>query len=152
MVLIQIHCSQAITKLWHCASINSTDNIQESYRNGLSKSTLEFENCKQQLFMLIMCLPVCLWAQIARTPFNNMITAWMPFAKCDDYQFQGLILEFPASENHIVTISYQVCMLTPKKRYNTQCRNCEILLSSACINDTGLNTVSRKQLYYRPYL
>ena len=42
--------------------------------------------------------------------------------------------------------SYQVCMLALKKIYKIQRRNCEILLSSACIDDTGLNTVSLKQL------
>ena len=40
--------------------MNSTENIQEGYRNGLSKTSLEFENCKQQSFTLIMCLPACL--------------------------------------------------------------------------------------------
>ena len=41
--------------------------------------------------------------------------------------------------------SYQVCMLA-LKIYKIHRRNCEILPSSACVNDTGLNTVSRKQL------
>lgn len=41
--------------------------------------------------------------------------------------------------------SYQVCMLA-LKIYKIQRRNCKILPSSACVNDTGLNTVSRKQL------
>ena len=60
------------------------------------KLLLEFENCKQQLFKLTMRLPACLWAQIARTPFNYTITARTLLAKCDDYQFQRLILQFPA--------------------------------------------------------
>ena len=30
--------------------MNSTENIQEGYRNGLSKTALELKNCKQQLF------------------------------------------------------------------------------------------------------
>ena len=43
-----------------------------------------------------MCLPACLWAHIARNPFNYTITARTRLAKCDDYQFQILILQFPA--------------------------------------------------------
>ena len=54
--------------------------------------------------MLTMCLSVCLWAQIARTPFNYMIAAGMLSAKCDDYQFQRLILQFPAlGKNYCIT-------------------------------------------------
>ena len=76
--------------------MNSTENIQKGYRNGLSKTAVEFKNCKQQLFTLTMCLPACLWAQIAKTPFNYTITAQTLLAKCDDYRFQWLILRFPA--------------------------------------------------------
>ena len=83
-------------KFRDCTSMNSTENIQEGYRNGLSKTALEFKNCKQQLFTLTMCLPACLWAQIAKTPFNYTITAQTLLAKCDDYRFQRLILQFPA--------------------------------------------------------
>ena len=61
-------------KFRDCTSMNSTENIQ-GYRNGLSKTALELKNCKQQLFTLTMCLPVWLWAQIAKTPFNYTITA-----------------------------------------------------------------------------
>ena len=83
-------------KFRDCTSMNSTENIQESYRNGLSKTAPEFKNCEQQLFTLTMCLPACLWAQIAKTPFNYTITAQTLLAKCDDYRFQRLILQFPA--------------------------------------------------------
>ena len=83
-------------KFRDCTSMNSTENIQEGYRNGLSKTALEFKNCKQQLFTPTICLPACLWAQIAKTPFNYTITAQMLLAKCDDYRFQRLILQFPA--------------------------------------------------------
>ena len=76
--------------------MNSTENIQKGYRNGLSKTAVEFKNCKQQLFTLTMCLPACLWAQIAKTPFNYTITAQTLLVKCDDYRFQWLILRFPA--------------------------------------------------------
>ena len=75
-------------------STNLTENIQEGYRNRLSKTALEFKNCKQQLFTLTMCLPARLWGQIARTPFNCSIRARTLLAKCDDYQFQRLILQF----------------------------------------------------------
>ena len=83
-------------KFRDCTSMNSTENIQEGYRNGLSKTAPEFKNCEQQLFTLTMCLPACLWAQIAKTPFNYTITAQTLLAKCDDYRFQRLILQFPA--------------------------------------------------------
>ena len=76
--------------------MNSTENIQEGYRNGLSKTALGLKNCKQQLFTLIMCLPACLWAQIAKTLFNYTITAPTLLAKYDDYRFQRSILQFPA--------------------------------------------------------
>ena len=83
-------------KFRDCTSMNSTENIQEGYRNGLSKTGPEFKNCEQQLFTLTMCLPACLWAQIAKTPFNYTITAQTLLAKCVDYRFQRSILQFPA--------------------------------------------------------
>ena len=80
--------------------MNSTKNIQEGYRYGLSKTALEFENCKQELCTLTMCLPACLWAQITRAPINYTITARTPPVKCDDYQFQKLV-QFPElGKNH----------------------------------------------------
>ena len=82
-------------KFRDCTSMNSTEIIQEGYRNGLSKTAPEFKNCKQQLFTLTMCLPACLWAQIAKTPFNYTITAQTLLAKCDHYRFQRSILQFP---------------------------------------------------------
>ena len=85
-------------KFRDCTSMNSTENIQEGYRNGLSKTALEFKNCKQQLFTLTMS--ACLWAQIAKTPFNYTITAQTLLAKCDDYRFQILILQFPVGKNY----------------------------------------------------
>ena len=42
-----------------------------------------------------MCLPACLWAHIARSPFNYTITVRTLLEKCDDYQFQRSILQFP---------------------------------------------------------
>ena len=82
-------------KFRDCTSMNSKENIQEGYRNGLSKTALELKNCKQQLFTLTTCLPACLWAQIAKTPFNYTITAQTLLAKCDHYRFQRSILQFP---------------------------------------------------------
>ena len=81
---------------------------KEGYRNGLSKTALEFKNCKQQLFTLTMCLPTCLWAKIGKTSFNYTITAQTRLAKCDDYQFQRLILQFPAlgKKYRIASISF----------------------------------------------
>ena len=73
-------------KFRDCTSMNSKENIQEGYRNGLSKTALELKNCRQQLFTLTMCLPACLWAQIAETPFNYSITAQTLPTKCDDYR------------------------------------------------------------------
>ena len=43
-----------------------------------------------------MCLPACLCTQIANTPFNYMITAQTLIAKCGDYRFQRLIIQFSA--------------------------------------------------------
>ena len=37
-------------KFRDCTSMNSTENIQEGYRNGLSKTALELKICKQQQF------------------------------------------------------------------------------------------------------
>ena len=69
---------------------------KQTHRNRLPTNSLEFENCTQQLLTLTTCLPACSWAQITRTPFNNTITARTLPAKCDDYQFQRLILQCPA--------------------------------------------------------
>ena len=104
-------------KFWDCTSMNSTENIQEGYRNGLSKTDLAFEICKQQLFTLTMCLPACLWAQIARTPFDYTITAWTLLAKFNDYQFQRLILQFPTvRKNYRITSMFIVtrALSTPR--------------------------------------
>ena len=81
-------------KFRDCTSMNSTENIQAGYGSGLSKTALEFKNRKQQLFTLTMS--ACLWAQIAKTPFNYTITAQTLLAKCVDYRFQRSILQFPA--------------------------------------------------------
>ena len=87
-------------KFRECDSINSKENVHAGYRNGSrimclqnspklwcryefivhkylgpSKTALEFENCKEELFTLTMCLPTYLWAHIARNPFNYTITA-----------------------------------------------------------------------------
>ena len=95
MVPRRIYRSQSLMKFRDCTSMNSTENIQEGYRNGLSKTGPEFKNCEQQLFTLTMCLPACLWAQIAKTPFNYTITAQTLLAKCDHHRFQRSILQFP---------------------------------------------------------
>ena len=63
-------------KLRGCTSMNATENSQEGYRNGISKTALELKNCKQ-LFTLTMCLPACLWAQIAETPINYSKMWWL---------------------------------------------------------------------------
>ena len=48
-----------------------------------------------------MCVPARLWRQIARTPSNCTITVRTLLAKCYDYQFQRLILQFPAEGKKI---------------------------------------------------
>ena len=94
-------------KFRDCTSLNSTENIHEGYRNGLSKTVLELKNCKQQLFTLTMCLPACLWTQIAKTPFNYAITAQTRLAKRDDYRFQRLILQFPTlGEKYLISCMF----------------------------------------------
>ena len=68
MVPKRIYRSLPRMKFRDCTSMNSTENIQEGSRNGLSKTALGFENCKQQLFTLTMCLPACLRAQNCQDP------------------------------------------------------------------------------------
>ena len=87
-------------KFRDCTSMKSARNIKEGYRFGLSKTALEIESCKQQLFTLKRCLSACLWGQIVRISFNYTITTQPPLAKCNDYQSRRLILEFPALEKN----------------------------------------------------
>ena len=83
-------------KFRDCTSMNSTGNIQEGYRYWLSKTALEIESCKQQLFTLTSCLQRACEVKlpgarlITRAQLNSLLT------KCDDYQFRRLILQFPA--------------------------------------------------------
>ena len=65
--------------------MNSTENIQKGYSNGLSKTALELKNYRQQLFTLTMCLSAYLWAKIAKTSFNYTITTQTLLAKFDYY-------------------------------------------------------------------
>ena len=46
----------------YIAFLNNT----ERWSLILINNAIAFENCKQQLFTLTMCLPACLWAQITR--------------------------------------------------------------------------------------
>ena len=108
-------CQQNFTKLWRrCEfivhnhlwttytdiSFLITDEIPRLYPNEFNrkylgrlqkrtlKTSIEFQNCNQQIFTLTMCLTTCLCAQIARTPFNYTITARTRLAR--------LIPQFPA--------------------------------------------------------
>ena len=47
-------------KFWDYNSMNKTEISKEGYRNGLSKTAIAFNNGKQQLYTLAMCLPACL--------------------------------------------------------------------------------------------
>ena len=101
-------CQQNLPKLWcryefivhnHLWNSETVPQwIQQKISSKITQtdSQKRLPNCKQQLFTLTMCLPACLWAQIAKTPFNYTITAQTLLAKCDDYRFQRLILQFPA--------------------------------------------------------
>ena len=99
-------CQQNLPKLWcryefivhnHLWNSETVPQwIQQKLSRKVTKTAPEFKNCKQQLFALTMCLPACLWAQIAKTPFNYTITAQTLLAKCVDYRFQRSILQFPA--------------------------------------------------------
>ena len=113
----------------YCTSMNSTEYIQERYRNGLSLTALELRNCKQQLFTLTMCLPACLWAQIANTPFNYTITAQTLLAKCDDYGFQRSILQFPAfwKKFRIASMSIITRDVERRERGSMFCETIEII-------------------------
>ena len=82
-------------KFRDCTSMNSKENIQEGYRNGLSKTALELKNCKQQL-----CTP-CAYQRACelKLPRPCLITRLQrrrSLQKCDDYRFQRSILQFPA--------------------------------------------------------
>ena len=102
-------CQQNLPKLWcryefivHNHLWNSEivpQWIQQKISRKVTETDsqkLEFDNCKQQLFTLTMCLPACLCPRIANTPFNYMITAQKLLAKCGGYRFQRLIPQFPA--------------------------------------------------------
>ena len=101
-------CQQNLPKLWcryefivHNHLWNS-ETVPQWIQQKISRKITEtdsqkrLQNCKQQLFTLTMCLPACLWAQIAKIPFNYTITAQTLLAKCDQYRFQRLIFQFPA--------------------------------------------------------
>ena len=104
MVRTRIIVHNHLWKFWDCTSVNSTENIHEGYRNGLSKTVLEFKNCKQQLFTLTMCFPACLWTQIAKTPFHYAITAQTLLAIRDDYlQFPALAKKYRIASMVIIT-------------------------------------------------
>ena len=95
MVLIRIIVHN---RLWNSEIVAQW--IQQKYPGKLQKQTLKNGSRIQKLWTTItytvtMCLPACLWAQIAKTPFNYTITAQTLLAKCDHYRFQRLILQFP---------------------------------------------------------
>ena len=52
---IRIYRSLALMKFRDCTSMNSAENIQEGYRNGLLKTALEFENCSNYLRQPYAC-------------------------------------------------------------------------------------------------
>ena len=51
----------------YIAFLNNT----ERWSLILINNAIAFENCKQQLFTLTMCLPACLWAQITRGSYDQ---------------------------------------------------------------------------------
>ena len=66
-----------------------------------------------------MRLPASLWDQIARNPFNYTITAWTLPPKCDDYQFQRLILQFPALGKYLSYCEH--VHHNPSSKYASRC-------------------------------
>ena len=82
--------------LWNSETVPQWIQQKISSKITQTDSQKRLPNCKQQLFTLTMCLPACLWAQIAKIPFNYTITAQTLLAKCDQYRFQRLIFQFPA--------------------------------------------------------
>ena len=78
-----------------------------------------------------------------------MTECWLQKATCANLLRRPMVSVRAVGQSRIQCddgiFSYQVCMLA-LKICKIQCRNCEILLSSACVNDTGLNIVTRKQL------
>ena len=82
--------------------MNSTENIQEGYRNGPLKNGFRIKQL-QTTIIYANHIPACLCTRIANTPFNYMITAQTLLAKCGDYRFQRLILQFPALGKNILS-------------------------------------------------
>ena len=52
---IRNYRSLALMKFRDSTSMNSAENIQEGYRNGLLKTALEFENCSNYLRQPYAC-------------------------------------------------------------------------------------------------
>ena len=71
-------CEQNFPKLWCWYEfivrnhLWNSEIITQSIQQKISKKVTEIEKCKQQLFTLNMCLPACLWAQIARNPITEL--------------------------------------------------------------------------------
>ena len=93
--------------------------FNRQYPGRLQKRTLENGSCTQQIFTLTMCLPACLWAQIARTLFNYTITARTLLPKYNDYQFQKLIFQFPALGKKLSYRSH--VHHNPSRKYASRC-------------------------------
>ena len=82
--------------------MNSIYSIQEGLRNGLSNS----KTVKQQLLTLTMCLPACLWARIARTPFDCTVTELGRFLQnVITINFRGWFFSFQHNGNNYRTAS-----------------------------------------------
>ena len=80
-----------------CFSMNSTENIQEGYRNGPLKNGFRIKQLQTTIIYANYVLTsVLMCTRIANTPFNYMITAQTLLAKCGGYRFQRLIPQFPA--------------------------------------------------------
>ena len=105
-------CSSEILPQWIQQKISKKITETDSQKRLLNSKT------KQQLFTLTMCLLACMWAQIARTPFNYTITARKLLKTCDDYQFQRLSLQFPASgKNYRITSVFIITRAVSTPRY-----------------------------------
>ena len=126
-------CQQNLPKLWcryefivHNHLWNSEivpQWIQQKISRKVTETDfqkLEFDNCKQQLFMLTMSLPACLWAHIARSPFNYTITARKLLEKCDDYQFLEMDSSVSSTRKNLSYCKH--VYHNPSIRYASRCR------------------------------
>ena len=84
-------------KFRDCTAMNSTEKIQEGYRNGPLKNGSRIKQLWTTIIYANHVLTCVLVDSNCQIPYNYSITAQKLLRKCDDYWFQRLILQLPAS-------------------------------------------------------